>query len=68
LLFAAKNFSAPASGKVRLDLTLSPKVFELLQNAGRIKVNATVTLKSATGSSRTATKPVTFSAPAGSGT
>jgi Glycine rich protein len=63
VLFASKNFTAPASGKVKLDLTLSQAAFSLLQSQGQIKVSANVVLNGATGPRSAATKSLTLIAP-----
>jgi hypothetical protein len=63
LALANKIFSAPASGAVDLDLTLSKRAFGLLTKLGQLKVNATVTLSGTGGLTNTATRAVVLRAP-----
>jgi len=57
---ATKSFTAPSSGKVKLNVTLPRKKLALLRRKGKIKTKLTVTLKNGTGASSVASKTVTF--------
>jgi Glycine rich protein len=63
LVLTDRSFSAPASGTVKLNLTLSKKAFGLLTSLGQIRVNAKLTLNGANGVTDTATKSLVLRAP-----
>lgn len=57
---ATKSFKVPASGRVKLNVTLARKKLALLRRKRTIKTKVTVTLKDGAGRSSVASRNVTF--------
>ena len=60
---ARKRFTVAASGRVRLNITLSRKNFRILKRNRTIRTKVTVTLTNASGLTSTATKNIRLRAP-----
>ena len=61
---AAKSFTVPGTGRVKLKMKLSRKKLAILRRNKRIKTRVTVTLKNAAGRSSVASTTVTLKRPA----